>query len=167
MKANTGEARLVADRVEQLIRMTDVDLEEIGVIAPHRMQNGAICRALQEKLGLERATRIHVDTVERFQGQEKEIIIFSFGCDSESAGAKEGKANFLGDPKRTVTVPVVLPRCPHCLKSNTVSYSSEQNGDGSKSQHRKCRDCGGCFIAVFEYVSIDNEKVIHLLDSLE
>ncbi|MBN1461877.1 MAG: AAA family ATPase [Armatimonadetes bacterium] len=124
MQANVGEARLVADRVEQILRSGALEPVGLGVIAPHRMQNGAICCALQEKLGLEVAIQIVVDTVERFQGQEREVIVFSFGSDSERGAAKEGKENFLGDPKR-INVSVTRARSRfYCLAPQALVESS-------------------------------------------
>lgn len=49
----------------------------IGVVAPFRAQCHAIRAALQERLGRDLARRIEVDTVERFQGREKEAMLVS------------------------------------------------------------------------------------------
>ena len=50
---------------------------EIGVITPFRVQTHAIRNALRKQLGADVADLIEVDTVERFQGREKEVIIVS------------------------------------------------------------------------------------------
>ena len=95
--ADPAEASRVADTIGQLFRKSDLlPAEQIGVISPHRMHNGAIIRALQAKFGIEVASRIQVDTVERYQGQEREVILFSFGTTPKNKADTE----FLGDAKR-------------------------------------------------------------------
>ena len=73
-------------------------LEEIGVVTPHRAQAGAICARLQEKVGLAEMRKVLVDTVERFQGQEKEAMIFSIGVEKDNS--LQGDRGFLGDGRR-------------------------------------------------------------------
>jgi DNA replication ATP-dependent helicase Dna2 len=62
------------------------------------MHNGLIMKTLQQRLGVDRASKIQVDTVERYQGQEREVILFSFG--SGHGAAAESDAAFLADAKR-------------------------------------------------------------------
>lgn len=50
---------------------------EIGVIVPFRNQIANVRERLAEKLGEETADGILVDTVERFQGSERPVILFS------------------------------------------------------------------------------------------
>ena len=95
--ADPVEASGVANVVGQLFRESDMlKAEQIGIISPHRMHNGAIIRALQSSFGVELASRIQVDTVERYQGQEREVILFSFGTTPK----KSADVDFLGDAKR-------------------------------------------------------------------
>jgi DNA replication ATP-dependent helicase Dna2 len=65
---NPAEVRAVAEVVEKFIE-ADVAREDIGVIAPFRAQAAAIRRAVSD---------VAVDTVDRFQGSAKEVIIVSF-----------------------------------------------------------------------------------------
>lgn len=137
-RSNAGEAALVAGLVEDLLRVGAVRGPQVGVIAPHRMQNGAICRALQERLGCEAASAVRVDTVERFQGQEREVIVLSFGCDFESPAEEGRRAVFLGDPRR-INVSVTRARSRfYCLASGRLrEISGARRG---QAQARELRD---------------------------
>ncbi len=96
--ANKTEAGLVADLIWALKTFGNLPLKEIGVVTPHRAQAGAICSRLQEKLGLSDMQNVLVDTVERFQGQEKEAMIFSMGVERDNS--LQGDRGFLGDGRR-------------------------------------------------------------------
>jgi DNA replication ATP-dependent helicase Dna2 len=137
-RSNAGEAALVADLVQKLLSVGAVSCPQVGVIAPHRMQNGAICRALQERLGCEAASAVRVDTVERFQGQEREVIVLSFGCDFESPAEEGRRAVFLGDPRR-INVSVTRARSRfYCLASERLGeISSARRG---QAEARELRD---------------------------
>ncbi|WP_256684973.1 AAA domain-containing protein [Halococcus qingdaonensis] len=65
---NPAEVTAVAELVERAVE-ADVPREEIGVIAPFRAQAAAIRREVPD---------VAVDTVDRFQGSAKEVIIVSF-----------------------------------------------------------------------------------------
>jgi len=61
-----------ADRVAEVVasfRRAGVDPDDIGVIAPYRAQVAEISRRLPD---------VAVDTVDRFQGSSKEVIVISF-----------------------------------------------------------------------------------------
>ncbi|WP_336025218.1 AAA domain-containing protein [Halobellus salinisoli] len=64
---NPAEADRVAEIVEAYVA-AGVDLDDIGVIAPFRAQVAEISRR----------TDVTVDTVDRFQGSAKEVIVVSF-----------------------------------------------------------------------------------------
>ncbi|PCK05581.1 MAG: helicase, partial [Alteromonadaceae bacterium] len=75
------EARWVAEIVNNAKR-SGVSLEEIGVVTPFRAQARALKKALADSLGLFSAKSVICDTVERMQGQERELIIISL-CATE------------------------------------------------------------------------------------
>src|SRR5215510_15809794 len=65
----------------------------VGVVTPHRAQQAAVLDRLDASLppGVDRASLYGaVDTVERFQGQEKAVMIASFGLgDVDQIAAEE------------------------------------------------------------------------------
>lgn len=73
LKKNEEEAKLVTFIIEQLLTTEKVNPADIGVIAPFRAQISQIKKHLKSNMALQ----IMVDTVERFQGEEKKIILFS------------------------------------------------------------------------------------------
>ena len=70
------EAALIADLVDDLRRQHQIPPEQIAVVAPFRAQVRLIRSALQRQavLGQE---QVVVDTVERMQGQERDVILIS------------------------------------------------------------------------------------------
>jgi DNA replication ATP-dependent helicase Dna2 len=118
--ADPVEASGVADVVRQLFRESDMlQAEQIGIISPHRMHNGAIIRALQSSFGVELASRIQVDTVERYQGQEREVILFSFGTTPK----KSADFDFLGDAKRLNVAVTRAKSRFYCFASDNFANS--------------------------------------------
>jgi len=81
------EANAVADVVEDLVRQHGVPPREIAVIAPFRGQVRLLRSAIQHK-GLADVDDLVVDTVERIQGQEREVVVVSLtaGDAAESKG---------------------------------------------------------------------------------
>lgn len=72
-KLNEEEARKVVDFAKQFLE-AGILADDIGIIAPWRLQLEAIRKHLRTELpGVE----ITVDTVERFQGSERKVILFS------------------------------------------------------------------------------------------
>ena len=78
-KVNVDEARIVADLLRRLYRqMPSFDRRQtVGVIVPYRNQIAMIRREI-ERLGIAELTDITIDTVERYQGSQRDVIIYSF-----------------------------------------------------------------------------------------
>jgi len=123
--ANTLEAEAVAKRIK-ILEKNGVPLNDIGVITPYRMQAGAVNAKIQEEYNGDVSVmeKITVDTVERFQGQEREIIILSFGVDDERPKVEDKV--FLGDGRRlNVSVTRAKSRF-YCFSSKKLK---NQNSD--------------------------------------
>lgn len=73
---NRRDAELVADLCHAAIA-GGLPPSAIGVVSPYRAQARAIRNLLVDRHGHQSAREIVVDTVERMQGQERELIIFS------------------------------------------------------------------------------------------
>jgi superfamily I DNA and/or RNA helicase len=74
--SSQAEAQWIAQAVKRLINDYSVSPQQIGIISPHRLQNNTILSALKEALPLSLQLP-RVDTVERMQGSEFDIVIFS------------------------------------------------------------------------------------------
>ena len=83
-KVNPAEADIVADLVRRIHRFYgeqfDAD-KTVGVIVPYRNQIAMIRKRL-EQLGIPAICAITIDTVERYQGSQRDVIIYSFTVQS-------------------------------------------------------------------------------------
>jgi len=94
---NWREAELVADLCEAIVA-GGLPLEEIGIVSPYRAQGRAIRTLLSGRFGRDAARQVIADTVERMQGQERELIILSLATgDTAFLGAV---AEFFFQPER-------------------------------------------------------------------
>jgi DNA replication ATP-dependent helicase Dna2 len=79
-KVNTEEAHIVADLLRRIHRFygNKFDaLKTVGVIVPYRNQIAMIRKEI-ERFGIPALDRISIDTVERYQGSQRDVIIYSF-----------------------------------------------------------------------------------------
>ncbi|MGZ3681098.1 MAG: C-terminal helicase domain-containing protein, partial [Ktedonobacterales bacterium] len=96
-KTSVAQAEVVR-RLVLALRRGGVAAAEIGAIAPYRAQVAAI----RQRLAAQGETEVAVDTVDRFQGGERQVIIYSFGGRVEGGRAVHHTqdADFLADPHR-------------------------------------------------------------------
>ena len=82
-KTNTYEAKIAKELVKQvfdLYRSNNLKFsaeETVGIITPYRSQIALIKREIHD-LNIPDLNNISVDTIERFQGSQRDIIIYSF-----------------------------------------------------------------------------------------
>ncbi|MEZ6037994.1 MAG: AAA domain-containing protein [Planctomycetota bacterium] len=83
------EANAVADLVEDVVRRHGVPPSEVAVIAPFRAQVRAIRTAIQHK-ALPGAEELTIETVERVQGQEREVVVLSLTAGDPAESKQQG-----------------------------------------------------------------------------
>ena len=79
-KVNMCEAAIVTDLLRRIHRFYGDKFDAkktVGVIVPYRNQI-AMLRKNIERLGIEALEHITIDTVERYQGSQRDVIIYSF-----------------------------------------------------------------------------------------
>ena len=83
-KVNTDEARIIADLLRRLYRQMSKDFnpqKSVGVIVPYRNQIAMIRKEI-ERLEIPALESISIDTVERYQGSQRDVILYSFTIQS-------------------------------------------------------------------------------------
>jgi hypothetical protein len=90
------EAEIMARLACRLLIDRGVDKEQLALISPHRAQNNAIALRLSELLGSGAEDLPLIDTVERIQGAERDVILFGFTCSDPDHVLSE----FLNNPNR-------------------------------------------------------------------
>ncbi len=84
-KVNTAEAAIVAEvmrRVRLMLGAAFDPAKSIGVIVPYRNQI-AVIRREAERFGMPELEAVSIDTVERYQGSQRDVIIYSFTVQNE------------------------------------------------------------------------------------
>ena len=89
------EASLISDLAHRLLHNYGIKHEQLAIISPHRAQNNSITSCLRKLLG-ETADLPVIDTVERLQGAERDVIIFGFTSSDPDLVLQE----FLNNPNR-------------------------------------------------------------------
>lgn len=103
-KQSHAEAQVVRDIVANLLAR-GIDMQDIGIIAPYRAQVANIRRHLfsadptGNRLCLPSNAPITIDTVDRFQGGERLIVIISFATTRELS-VESQRYTFLTNPNR-------------------------------------------------------------------
>jgi len=143
----TVRSRMEADVILEIalsLLMRDIAPEEIGVVVPYRAQSRLIRSLIRRYLGDEETIKkIVVDTVERMQGQEREVIIFSFTTGSAKFAAQ--MADFLFQPQR-LNVAVTRPRTKlilvgshHFLEADEFDETKKETMDMLRDLISSCR----------------------------
>lgn len=113
--------------VELLLSLLDQGLrpDDVGVVVPYRAQSRLI-RSLLRRATKDEAIwkRFVVDTVERMQGQEREVIVVSFATSSPAFASQ--MADFLLQPQR-LNVAVTRPRTKLILVGSHRMLDGEQH----------------------------------------
>lgn len=100
------EAKVVVRILEESLRV-GIPAKELAVVTPFRRQNRVIRSLLRSRLG-SKADSIAVDTVERMQGQEREMVVVSFTSGSDSFVERIAEFYF---QRERLNVAVTRARC--------------------------------------------------------
>ena len=133
-KTNPNEARIVATLLGHIYRLTESRFDPnrtVGVIVPYRNQIAMIRKEIA-CLQLPALQDISIDTVERYQGSQRDIIIYSFTIQNFSqlnflTANTFQEGNFLIDRKLNVALTrarkqLLLTGNPHILGANITFY---------------------------------------------
>lgn len=128
-KSNTCEADFVVKVVKDIISLYETNhknfdpTKTIGVIAPFRNQIALIKHKLEEA-GIPEHEAITVDSVERFQGSQRDIIIYSFSINNPFQLKGMINLNDEGDVDRKLNVALTRAREQMILIGNDNILSS-------------------------------------------
>ncbi|MBY8999831.1 MAG: AAA family ATPase [Candidatus Heimdallarchaeota archaeon] len=121
-KINKTEAESVGKIVKNFLKL-GVNVNQIGIIGPYRGQVGEIRRHLPPN--------ITVDTVDRFQGSDRELIILSL-TESQSSGSRgfgdERRLNVAITRAKKKLVVVGDPQTDKGILGDYISYLNENAG---------------------------------------
>lgn len=133
-KTNPNETRIVATLLGHIYRLTESRFDPnrtVGVIVPYRNQIAMIRKEIA-RLQLTALQDISIDTVERYQGSQRDIIIYSFTIQNFSqlnflTANTFQEGNFLIDRKLNVALTrarkqLLLTGNPHILGANITFY---------------------------------------------
>ena len=107
---NPLEADIIADLVNHISSMTHLDMKEIGVISAYKSQVKLIREKLNKYLTNNLVNEM-VATLDSYQGQERDIIIYSF-TKSSKISVKHRRIGFLNELRR---LNVAMTRCKKML----------------------------------------------------
>ena len=131
------EAEVVCELVIQLIQ-AGVPPAEIGIVVPYRSQGRLIRNLLRAALpSREMLKQIVADTVERMQGQEREVVLVSLA--TSSPGYAAGLADFFFEPRR-LNVAITRPRTKLILIGSRHVLKAEPDDEEQQSWVALLRD---------------------------
>ncbi len=144
IKYNISEAELSLRIIQNYIKALGENLTEksIGVISPFRAQCAIIAKYLEGAISSDDLKKITIDTVERYQGSERDIIIYSFATNYHSLIEKISSRTYLFnqyiDRKLNVALTrakeqIIILGCDEILSKdeiyrNLVAHSKKVNG---------------------------------------
>lgn len=90
------EVEIVSELACHLMKRHGLTAERLALISPHRAQNNATAARLESLLGTSGAELPLIDTVERVQGAERDVVLFAFTTSDPDFVTSE----FLNNPNR-------------------------------------------------------------------
>ena len=116
---NKFEAKLIISIIKALLHH-EISSDEIGVITPYKKQKEYLIKQMKkEKINVE------TDTIYRFQGREKDVIILSF-CKSSHNSLTKFQARFIADENQ-LNVSITRSRKKLIIIGNYSTLSKAKN----------------------------------------
>ena len=144
------EVDIVAKLAARLLLDYGVAAERLAIVAPHRAQNNAITQRLSQLLA-ERGGGVPlpvIDTVERLQGAERDVVLFSVTTSDPDHLA----SSFLNNPNR-FNVAITRARHKLVVVGSTAFFAQVppdetalQANYGFKTYYHLCEEEGSLFI---------------------
>lgn len=139
---NPGEAELVAKQA-RLLQMHDIDASDIGIITAYSAQISEIADALRNE-DIEEPDAIDINTIDSFQGAEREAIIVSFVCSNDAHNS-----GFLALPdegKRRLNVALTRAKKRLVVVGDFTTL-------GATSEHRTADEsCANIYQALYDHL---------------
>ena len=133
------EIEITTQLAHRLIAEHSLDADQIALISPHRAQNNATADRLAKRLGDANAKLPLIDTVERVQGAERDVILYAF----TASDLDYVTSPFLNNPNR---FNVAITRARQKLivvGSQAFFFAIPQSEDALKANR--------CFKAFYEF----------------
>jgi AAA domain len=143
------EVEIVATLAARLLLDYGVAAARLAILAPHRAQNSAIAQRLAQLLSQrgERVALPVIDTVERLQGAERDVVLFSVTSSDPDAL----DSPFLNNPNR-FNVAITRARHKLVVVGSRAFFTQVPHTDagiqahyGFKAYYHRCRNQGALF----------------------
>jgi superfamily I DNA and/or RNA helicase len=143
------EVEIVATLAARLLLDYGVAAARLAILAPHRAQNSAIAQRLAQLLSQrgERVALPVIDTVERLQGAERDVVLFSVTSSDPDAL----DSPFLNNPNR-FNVAITRARHKLVVVGSRAFFTQVPHTDaglqahyGFKAYYQRCQNHGALF----------------------
>ncbi|MFP9192142.1 DEAD/DEAH box helicase [Natrialbaceae archaeon A-CW1-1] len=149
-RANIGEAEVVIAQVQKALN-AGVDASDIGVITPYTGQKNIVEEKLEVEFGSGRANNIKVQTIDSFQGGQREVIIVTFTVSND--GGNSGFLAFPNEGPRRLNVALTRAKKRLVLIGNWETLSSF-------AKHRDAEtSCADLYSRLYEYIE-EHGKIV-------
>ncbi len=133
------EVEITTQLAHRLIAEHGLDPDQIALISPHRAQNNATADCLAKRLGDANAKLPLIDTVERVQGAERDVILYAFTTSDRDYVTSP----FLNNPNR-FNVAITRARQKLIVVGSQAFFSAIPQSEDALKANR-------CFKAFYEF----------------
>lgn len=123
---NRAEAHFVLclyKHMREVVAEVAAGTASVAVISPYKAQVSMLRRLFEEALGPERAKAVDINTIDGFQGREKDVVIFS--CVRSAGVSRHRSIGFVADERR-INVGVTRARCALLIVGHAASLASDE-----------------------------------------